>query len=59
MLSRRFQVKNLSVDELVAVIATVAGQKLLKAKWLLLDRGIVWRGRDRCGHKSTLASQCV
>lgn len=38
MLPRGFQVKYLAINQFVLVIATIAGEKLVKAKGLLLDR---------------------
>ena len=37
MLPRRLQVKHLSIDEFIAIIATIVGQKLFKAELLLLN----------------------
>ena len=58
MQTRGLQVKDLSIDQFIAVIVTITGEKLVKAEGFLVYGLVVWRcrpGENRYGHQVNLA----
>ena len=58
MYTRGLQVKDLSIDQFIAVIVTITGEKLVKAERFLVYGLVVWRcrpGENRYGHQVNLA----